>query len=84
MVSVEMLFRVQVLLDVIVQALFPIGIGDFYDTICKTKMKYILRRSGANENSMPGCFLMSRKSLLVTVAVCVLVIVDGCQLNARP
>ena len=42
MVSVEMLFRVQVLLDVIFQALFLIDIGDFYDTICKMKMKYIL------------------------------------------
>ena len=33
MVSVELLFREQVLLDVIVQALFPIAAGDFYDTI---------------------------------------------------
>jgi len=41
MVSVELLFRVQVLLDVIVQALFPVGIGDFYNTIYKTKKKYI-------------------------------------------
>ena len=41
MVSVDLLFRVQVLLDVIVHALFPIGVGDFYDTIYKTKRKYI-------------------------------------------
>ena len=41
MVSVELLFRVQVLLDVIVHALFPVGIGDFYDSIYKTKKKYI-------------------------------------------
>ena len=41
MVSVELLFRVQVLLDVIVQALFPICAGDFYDTIYKTKKKDI-------------------------------------------
>ena len=37
MVSVERLFGVQVLLDVIVQALFPVGVGDFYNTIYKTK-----------------------------------------------
>ena len=91
MVSVELLFRVQVLLDVIVHALFPIGVGDFYDTIYKTKRKYIhlvfnhqksvdqWRRFNA------GVFLdVAEVFVGYTVSVCVLFIVDGCQLNTGP
>ena len=49
MVSLELLSCLEVLLDVIVQAVFPIGIGDFYNTICKTKTKW----THLAQNSVP-------------------------------
>ena len=88
MVSVELLFRVQVLLDVIVHALFPIGVGDFYDTIYKTKRKYI-HLVFNHQKSVDqwwrfnaGVFLdVAEVFVGYTLSVCVLFIVDGCQLN---
>ena len=41
MVSVGLLFRVQVLLDVIVHAPPPTGVDDFHGTIYKTKTIHI-------------------------------------------
>ena len=82
MVSVQRLFGVQVLLDVIVPAALPPFGVDFHDTICKTKTNHIYfkRASIRGENWMLGCFLMSRKLnvllLSSTIAVRVLYIVD--------
>ena len=46
MVSVGLLFRGQVLLDVVVHALPPASVGDFHDTICKAKTIRIYIRYG--------------------------------------
>ena len=46
MVSVGLLFRGQVLLDVVVHALAPASVGDFHDTICKAKTIRIYIRYG--------------------------------------